>query len=87
MIEIAIYISISILILAFVMSMIRLVRGPTLQDRVVALDLVGAVAAGIIIIFMLMNDRMKYLDVVLVLSLILFLGTTTIARFLNKEKK
>jgi len=87
MLNIVLNISIGLLILTFVLSMIRLIKGPTLQDRIVALDLIAVVVAGIIIIYMLMTDRPRYLDVVIILSIILFLGTTAVANFLNKEKK
>lgn len=87
MIDIALNIALVFLILTFILSMIRLVKGPTLQDRVVALDMIGAVVAGLIIIYMVKSENPRYLDIVVVLSLILFLGTTTVARFLNKEKK
>ncbi len=87
MIDIGLNIALGFLILTFILSMIRLVKGPTLQDRVVALDMIGAVVAGLIIIYMVKSENPRYLDIVVVLSLILFLGTTTVARFLNKEKK
>lgn len=87
MIDISLNIAIGFLILTFILSMIRLVKGPTLQDRVIALDMIGAAVAGVILIYMVKSENPKYLDIVVVLSLILFLGTTTIARFLNKEKK
>ena len=87
MLNIVLHIALGLLIITFILSMIRLIKGPTLQDRVVALDMIGGVAAGMIIIFMILTDRPRYLDIALVLSLILFLGTAAIARFLNKEKK
>ena len=87
MIDIGLNIALGFLILTFILSMIRLVKGPTLQDRVVALDMIGAVVAGLIIIYMVKSESPRYLDIVVVLSLILFLGATTVARFLNKEKK
>ena len=87
MLNIVLHIALGLLIITFILSMIRLIKGPTLQDRVVALDMIGGVAAGMIIIFMILTDSPRYLDIALVLSLILFLGTAAIARFLNKEKK
>lgn len=87
MLNVVLNISIGLLILTFALSMIRLIKGPTLQDRIVALDMIAVVVAGIIIIYMVMTDRPRYLDVVIILSIILFLGTTAVANFLNKEKK
>ncbi len=87
MLNIVLNIAIGLLILTFILSMIRLLKGPTLQDRIIALDLIAVVVAGIIIIYMVMTDKPRYLDLVIILSIILFLGTTAVANFLNKEKK
>ncbi|MFW5821138.1 MAG: monovalent cation/H+ antiporter complex subunit F [Bacteroidota bacterium] len=87
MFNVVLNIAIGLLILTFIISMIRLLKGPTLQDRVIALDMIGIVVIGIVIIFMIMSEKTRYLDVVIILSIILFLGTTAVGSFLNKEKK
>ncbi|MBE0652608.1 MAG: MrpF/PhaF family protein, partial [Bacteroidales bacterium] len=53
---------------------------------VVALDLIASVVAGIILVYMIRAGEKRYLDIVVVLSLIVFMGTVAIARFLNKNK-
>jgi multicomponent Na+:H+ antiporter subunit F len=87
MLEIAIIISTGLLMLAFLISLIRLLLGPDLQDRVVSLDLIASAAGGLILMYMIITGEHRYIDIVIVLSLILFMGTVAIARFLNKEKK
>ena len=86
MLEISLDIALGLIFLAFFFSLIRLWKGPSLQDRIVALDLISSLVAGIIIIYLLRVGEKRYLDIVLVLSLIVFLGTVAIARFLNKSK-
>ena len=87
MFEISIKIAAGMLILAFFLSILRLLRGPALQDRVVALDLIASAAAGLILVFILISNEVRYLDIVLVLSIIIFLGTAAIAKYLNKVIK
>ncbi len=87
MLEISIKSATGALIVAFILSIISLLRGPALQDRVVALDLIASAAAGLILVFILISKEVRYLDIVLVLSLIIFLGTAAIAKYLNKVIK
>lgn len=86
MIEISLHIAMGFLFLSFIFSLFRLLKGPSLQDRVVALDLIASVVAGIILVYMIWAGEKRYLDIVIVLSLIVFMGTVAIARFLNKNK-
>jgi len=87
MLDFSVNIAMGILILSALFSFIRLIKGPSLQDRVVAIDLIAIVVAGIIIVFVFLSDQARYLDIVVVISVIIFLGTVAIAKFLNKEKK
>jgi len=87
MIETAIYIATGMLILSLVLTLWRLIKGPSLQDRVVSLDLIATAVSGIVLIFIFISGTVRYLDIVLVLSLIIFLGTVAIAKYLNKEQQ
>jgi len=63
---------------------VRVVRGPHLADRVVALDLVSYVTVCIIGTGAMLTGEGPLLDVALVLSLLAFLGTVAFARFLER---
>lgn len=86
MLDFSINIALGILILSLILTMIRLLKGPGLQDRVISLDLIASVTAGLILLFMFISEEVRYLDIVIVLSLIVFLGTVAIAEFLIKDK-
>lgn len=73
-----------ILCLALFIAFYRLVRGPTLPDRVVALDLVAAISVAIIAVYAIVTDTPLLIDVAIVLALIAFLGTVAFARYLEK---
>lgn len=64
----------------------RLIVGPSLPDRVVALDLIGFLVVGALCIFSMMTDRTSLLFIALVAALILFLGTAAFAVYLEKRE-
>ena len=63
------------------LAVVRLVKGPNLADRVVALELLSAVAIGIMAAWSVAADDAIYLDVALLVALIAFLGTVAFARY------
>ena len=73
-----------VILAAMALTFIRMVKGPSLPDKVVALDLMAFQAYGFIIVFSLVNDEAAYLDIVLVSALVIYLGTITVAMYLNK---
>lgn len=73
------------LILALFLVFTRLVRGPSLPDRVVALDLTAILTAGIICVYAIDTNQPVFLDAAIVLALITFLGTIAFARYLERR--
>jgi multicomponent Na+:H+ antiporter subunit F len=63
------------------LAVVRLVRGPSVADRVVALDLLSAVAVGIMAAWSEAADDAVYLDVALLVALLAFLGTVAFAAY------
>lgn len=74
-----------LLVLTMILSFIRLIIGPTLPDRVVALDLIGSTVAGIIAVYAVANLQPVYVDVAIVMALVIFLGTIAFARYVEKR--
>jgi multicomponent Na+:H+ antiporter subunit F len=68
-----------------VVAFVRLVRGPTLPDRVVALDLMATLIIAITAAYAVVTDQPAYLDAAIVLVLITFLGTVAFAYYLNRR--
>jgi multicomponent Na+:H+ antiporter subunit F len=64
----------------------RVLRGPTLADRVVGLELLATVGIGLAACAGLLADQAALLDVSLVLALVAFLATIAYARVLPPEK-
>ena len=67
--------------LALVASMVRIVIGPSLSDRVLALDLLTVVAMGFIGAIAVRTGLWLYLDIAIALALLGFLATVALARY------
>lgn len=74
-----------LLFAAMLLTFLRLMRGPTLADRVVALDMMGTLGIGIIATFAVGTSQPVLLDVAVVVALILFLGTIAFAYYLERR--
>lgn len=72
--------------LSLFFTFIRLVRGPSLPDRVVALDLMGMLAIGMIAAYDIAMDQPVLLDTATVVALVGFLGTVAFARYLERTR-
>ena len=71
--------------LAAVLVLVRLVLGPSVPDRIVALDvLVQIIVAGIAVAAAVTRDG-TYLSVLVAVSLLAFVGTVTIGRFIERR--
>ncbi|RST83866.1 cation:proton antiporter [Aquibium carbonis] len=73
--------ALALLCLAFLTTVYRVVRGPTLPDRIVALDMLVAVALGFIAVIGIRSGITLYVDVAIALGLVGFLATVAFARF------
>ena len=73
--------------LAFLFSFLRLVKGPYLPDRVVALDLVTTLVVAVIAVFAVAANQSVFLRAALPVALIAFLGTIAFAYYVEKRGK
>jgi multicomponent Na+:H+ antiporter subunit F len=62
----------------------RVVRGPTVPDRVVALDAIATNVVALTVLFALKTNRGLFITVGLVLAIIGFLSTITVAKFVTE---
>lgn len=82
--EIVILISFALLSLSMLLIFIRLLIGPTLPDRVVALELLATVIVAITGTYAIFTDRSSFIDVAIVVALTAFLAAIGFARFLER---
>jgi multicomponent Na+:H+ antiporter subunit F len=79
--------SLAALALAMFMTLWRVVRGPTLADRVLALDMLSAIAIGFMAVFSIISGHSLYVDIAIALGLVGFLATIAFARFLLTRRQ
>ena len=73
-----------ILGIALLMAFVRLVKGPTLPDRIVAMDLFGMLVVGLIVVLAGSSRVRATLDAAMVIALIGFLGTVAYATYVER---
>jgi multicomponent Na+:H+ antiporter subunit F len=75
----------AILALALLFAVLRLLRGPSVADRIVALELIASVTVGIIAAYAVFERVESALDVALVLALTAFLAAIALSRYLERR--
>ncbi len=78
--------SVLMLAAAAIVGVVKIVRGPTSLDRVVAADLMVAVTIGAIGIWTVFKHTEVLLPVILVLSLVGYTGAAAVARLLDEKR-
>jgi multicomponent Na+:H+ antiporter subunit F len=80
-------VSLNIFGAAMAVTMVRLLKGPSLPDRVVALDLIAVLAAGVIAVYAILTHEPMLLRAAIVVALVAFVGTVAFAMFLERRGK
>lgn len=79
------WVTLGILVVSIFVALIRLILGPSLPDRVVALDLISTLVMGIVAVDIVLSGQVVLLSVVMVLALVSFLGTIAFAHYLERK--
>jgi len=69
---------------ALLVAFIRIVKGPTLPDRIVAMDLFGVLVVGLIVVLAGSSRVRATLDAAMVIALVGFLGTVAYATYVER---
>lgn len=78
------WVSLLIVSISFAGLLFRLVKGPTVADRVVALDASGVTLVSIVALLSLIFETEFFLEVILLMSILSFIGTAAFAKFLER---
>jgi multicomponent Na+:H+ antiporter subunit F len=84
MLEVISNITLVTLGVALLVAFIRLVKGPTLPDRIVAMDLFGMLVVGFIVVLAGSTGVRATLDAAIVIALVGFLGTVAYATYVER---
>jgi multicomponent Na+:H+ antiporter subunit F len=86
MIALVTNISFALLGLAMVATVVRIIRGPTLADRILGLDTITILAVGVIGVFAVRTGLYLYVDIAVAVALVGFLSTIAFARYLLSRR-
>jgi multisubunit Na+/H+ antiporter MnhF subunit len=82
MIEVVTTLAVLILALCIIMAAYRVFAGPSQPDRVIALEVIGTNVVGLILVLGIRSGSHIYVDAALVIALLSFLGTVSLAKYL-----
>jgi multicomponent Na+:H+ antiporter subunit F len=69
-----------------VICLYRIIRGPTIPDRMVGVDIFGILVVGICAIIAIQTERSYILDIGIAWIILSFIGTLTLAKYLTGKK-
>jgi multicomponent Na+:H+ antiporter subunit F len=69
-----------------VICMYRIIRGPTIPDRMVGVDIFGILVVGICAIIAIQTEKSWIIDIGIAWIILSFIGTLTLAKYLTGKK-
>ena len=78
-------VSFAILLISLLLAFIRLVKGPTVNDRIAAMDLISSIVIGFILVYSMFVKNAMYIDTAIVIALISFVSTVAISTYLKQK--
>ena len=76
--------SFAMVMISVALGFVRIARGPSLADRVVALDMMTVIIVAFCGLYAIFSDEPAFLDVAIALALVGFLATVALARFAER---
>ncbi len=77
------YICCAIVLAAIVLATIRALLGPTVSDRIVAVDALTTITTVLMVLLGVFYNRSIFLDVALVYAILAFMGVVVVARYME----
>jgi len=87
MLSVVVLVVFGVLLVSIALSFIRVMRGPTLPDRVAALELINVLTVAFIAVYTVWSRETAFIDAAVALALVAFLGTVAFARYVEKGEK
>ena len=81
--EILLQISTYFVSAGIILATLRLIKGPSMADRVVALDTFTVISISLIVLIACISGRVIFLDVGMVYAILSFIGVVAVARHLE----
>lgn len=82
MLDISLTIAFALFVLALLLNLYRLLRGPTLPDRALALDTMYVNTIGLIVLYGIASNSKLYFEAAMLIALIGFVSTVAVAKYM-----
>lgn len=76
--------SMFLLTISIVIALYRVIRGPTLHDRILALDSIGYIVIGIVAVLSILLGSSAFLETILLIGILAFLSTIALSKYLER---
>lgn len=76
-------IAFAMLLAALVLASARLMKGPSVNDRIAAMDVIAVVVMGFVLVYSILINNSIYFDIPVIISLISFIGTVAVSTYLK----
>lgn len=84
MINFILILSISIMVVSIAICAWRLVKGPSLPDRVAALDTIGINLLAMVAVLCILYKTQAFIEYILLIGILSFIGTMALARYIER---
>ncbi|HEY9186179.1 MAG TPA: cation:proton antiporter [Salegentibacter sp.] len=81
------YVILPVLAFSILLIFYRFFRGPSIVDKVIALDLLITTGIGIIAVYSIVHGRSTFMDTAMILALIAFLSTVAFSYYIEKRNR
>ncbi|MFB9280067.1 Na(+)/H(+) antiporter subunit F1 [Cohnella cellulosilytica] len=84
MFDLLLKLSMFLLTVSIVIALYRVIKGPSLPDRILALDSIGYNVIGIVAVLSILLNSHAYLETILLIGILAFLSTVALCKFLER---
>ena len=84
MLEKVLLLALTLFTIAIALSLYRLIKGPSMPDRAIALDTVGVNLVSAIAIVSVFLSTKAFLDAILILGILSFIGTISFSKYIER---
>lgn len=76
----------ALLLISVVITLLRAIKGPTIQDRVIAIDTISAIVIALIAVISFISSIEILIDIALIYAILNFIGTLAVSKYFLKDK-
>lgn len=84
MFDTLILIAMLLLSISVLLTLFRVIKGPSVHDRILALDSIGYTIIGIVALLSIYLDSHAYMETILLIGILAFLGTMALSRYMER---